>query len=301
MSNFAQLAFFPSLFIYWPVSFSLSFDPFSCPAIDSTACARPEATQLLTGATMQQSRESAQNNKYVCIDEIKMSVMAKSCLCPGITTMIHSLVSSSRSAPNSEEENWVGEYSAGCAFEVYCIPISPAFSGCSFVDAARIVYQETESLLFALEINPPDALSRLMINPAEYEIPNTKDYSVYGFVLATDVHNAEVLTDGSRKDVDQMLSELGPHADVSCNCALGESLRNGGRGDLTYVLQSKMLAVAVSDAWPPLLTLPLTLLLPLSFCLVSLSLCLVCFLKSHVDMQVPFCCCLLILFFRVST
>ena len=47
----------------------------------------PESKKLFLSST-QRGRGAANPNHIVCIDEIKMNLLAKSCLCPGMSTMI---------------------------------------------------------------------------------------------------------------------------------------------------------------------------------------------------------------------
>ena len=87
----------------------------------------------------------------LCIDEIKMNILAKSCLCPGVCALISNLVSS-KDAPEEINDAWQDEYCDGCSYEIYGITLGVDFEGLSFGEAALKVYDKLEVTLFAIEI-----------------------------------------------------------------------------------------------------------------------------------------------------
>lgn len=100
----------------------------------------------------------------VCIQEIKLNLLAKSCLCPGLTTLVHNLVTSHNDdedgggaggGVDDNETSWLEEYSAGMEYEIYRVPLSPVFEGSTFREAAATLYAECNIVLFALDIDFP--------------------------------------------------------------------------------------------------------------------------------------------------
>ena len=62
-------------------------------------------------------------DQVVCIDEIKMTLLAKTCLCPGMTALICNLITSdddlSEEADSSNASpKWFEEYRHGCGYEI---------------------------------------------------------------------------------------------------------------------------------------------------------------------------------------
>ena len=96
--------------------------------------------------------------------------------------------------PGDEEEMWVKEYCEGCGYEIYRVPLSKSFKGLTFLQAAKIVYEASGSLLFALELNPKMAESRVVLNPGNFIIPDVKKMDVHAFVIAEDKKEAEVVS-----------------------------------------------------------------------------------------------------------
>jgi hypothetical protein len=118
----------------------------------------PESTKLFLSSTGGAHLvDTPFQNQIVCVDEIKMNLLAKSCLCPGTSTMICNLISSSSDELPPNCGDWLREYCEGCGFEIYRVPLSPQFEGLTFLEAVQVVYEAAGSLLFALEIAPLDA------------------------------------------------------------------------------------------------------------------------------------------------
>ena len=163
--------------------------------IDIQTCLQlilPESKKLYMSTAENASRVGV--NQIVCIDEIKMNLLAKSCLCPGTSTMLCNLISSSGYEPDDDEEAWVKEYCEGCGYEIYRVPLSPAFEDITFLKAAQIVYDNAGCLMFALELNPARAESRVILNPGRFIIPNVREMDVHAFVIAEDREAADIVT-----------------------------------------------------------------------------------------------------------
>jgi len=70
-------------------------------------------------------QEVVKNDQIVCIEQIKFSLMAKSCLCPGLVTLITNIIQSSGDPPDELMEKdqsnwgWLTEYWQGKTFEIY--------------------------------------------------------------------------------------------------------------------------------------------------------------------------------------
>jgi hypothetical protein len=109
----------------------------------------------------------------ICLDEIKMNLLGKSCICPGFSTVICNLMISASAAQGTEFEPWFQEYVSGCGQEIYCTNISPQLAGKFFSQAVLLLYRECNCLLFAIEIVDKEGFSRVVLNPATYVIPDT--------------------------------------------------------------------------------------------------------------------------------
>ena len=57
------------------------------------------------------SKNKRRNDQIIVIEEIKMNLLAKSCFCPGIISMMSNLISSfSQDIADFDEEAWLKEY-----------------------------------------------------------------------------------------------------------------------------------------------------------------------------------------------
>ena len=108
----------------------------------------------------------------ICLDEIKMNLLGKSCICPGFSTVICNLMISASAPGGTAFEEWFQEYMSGCGQEIYCTNISPKLAGKSFSEVVLLLYRERGCLLFAIEIVDSKGFSRVVLNPAAYIIPD---------------------------------------------------------------------------------------------------------------------------------
>ena len=65
---------------------------------------------------------------------------------------------------------------------------------CIWNQAVQVIYEEMGLLLFALEIQPPGMKSRVFLNPGSFELPNPVDFGLFGFVVAEDQSEADILS-----------------------------------------------------------------------------------------------------------
>jgi len=64
----------------------------------------------------------------ICVDELKLYLLAKTCLCPGINTLISFLIQSTKPQYDilkydKESKNWIDDYLNGMQNEIYRIPL----------------------------------------------------------------------------------------------------------------------------------------------------------------------------------
>jgi hypothetical protein len=76
------------------------------------------------------------------VEEIKMSMLAKSCFCPGLIAMISNIVRSAGDPPDEGKVKWLYEYQNGIGHEIYRTDLSIKFMGKTFSEVANIIYNE---------------------------------------------------------------------------------------------------------------------------------------------------------------
>ena len=82
--------------------------------------------QLIKAESMQHFTQSisAGSNKLskdqiIIVEEVKMSLLAKSCFAPGIISFVSNLIMSSEAGVDEDEEPWLSEYKEGMGHEIY--------------------------------------------------------------------------------------------------------------------------------------------------------------------------------------
>jgi hypothetical protein len=100
---------------------------------------------------------SKKNNcdQILCIDELKLSLLAKSCLCNGIIALVSNLIMTSNLENISEKlmkrNEWLDEYKTGKGFEIYKINLDN-FRGYEFSEICEMIYNEKRIILFGLNV-----------------------------------------------------------------------------------------------------------------------------------------------------
>jgi len=102
------------------------------------------------------------SDQVICGEEIKLNLLGKSCICPGINTIISCLITSNipdippnvNNAPkNIGFRPFMEEYLDGMQNEVYRIPLEPhIFNGIAFMTAALQLYNDFNIMLIAVEM-----------------------------------------------------------------------------------------------------------------------------------------------------
>ena len=138
------------------------------------------------------------NDQIVCIDELKISLLAKSCMCRGIISLISNLVITNNFDEEMEKQfgklQWIEEYKNGKDYEIYKIPLEHS-RGYKFVQVADKIYNEKNTILFGLNIE--DKLTNInvvLLSPMDFVLPTKKDVNVYGYILAKDQGDADEVT-----------------------------------------------------------------------------------------------------------
>lgn len=130
----------------------------------------------------------------VCVEQLKMNLLATSCFCPAMTTLIYNLIASDSGTSPQEEGSWTSEYLEGLGYEVYRTSLSVDYADVDFLSAAEIVFEETHSVLFALQLSDSeDRSSRILLNPGRFRIPNLLHVSVMAFIIAQDKVSADIV------------------------------------------------------------------------------------------------------------
>ena len=154
-------------------------------------------------------------DKLLVIEHIKMNLLSKSCLTPGIISLISNLVISS-TAENSLQKNepeWIKEYTEGQQYEIYRYnSIEGDLLFYSFQELTQEIYNKFHGILIALEINYHGG-TLVKLNPQTKEnlidvvfptlISKTKNTSAAG-VFDIDDQEKDSLLDGSEDELEEV-------------------------------------------------------------------------------------------------
>lgn len=131
-------------------------------------------------------------DQIIIVEEIKMNLLSKSCLIPGIITMISNLVISAGGREiDSEEETspWQKEYSDGRGHEIYRTPLNEYLKDKSFTQISSLIYQTYNAIVFALEIQV-DNQTIIRLNPGNFFIDkivgDRDDVQVFIYIICSD-------------------------------------------------------------------------------------------------------------------
>ncbi|CAL8084795.1 unnamed protein product [Calicophoron daubneyi] len=108
------------------------------------------------------------NDMVVCMEELKLGLMAYNCLAPGFSTLILNLLNmhGRRKSIPKNFERWREEYEYGFCMELHDVGISHEFDNLCMRDLAVFMYEKWNMILVAIRCHNTDKLS-MIINPIE--------------------------------------------------------------------------------------------------------------------------------------
>ena len=150
-----------------------------------------------------------QTDVVVCLNEIKMGIMALNVLYPGSSILIFNLLmsfadgdddsddeagfSESKGIEELDEDDgndWVDEYLRGCDWEIYTTEISTELSGARLSSLSYMLYSRLGITLFGVQLTDIKGCKHILLNPEDFTIPRVGGYMGYqytkveGFVIA---------------------------------------------------------------------------------------------------------------------
>ena len=145
----------------------------------------PESRELYYSSLM-----ATEHDQVICVEELKFQLLAKTCLCPGISTIVTSLITSNKpyapatASGTKDDPFWIVDYLGGMQNEIYRIPFeADIFAGITFAVVSEHIYKQLNLTLFALEVNVHGEV-KVFLNPADYIFEDTRHY---GYVIATNL------------------------------------------------------------------------------------------------------------------
>ncbi len=147
---------------------------------------RPENKDLFSS-----SLNYGPHDQIICVDELKLYLLGKTCICPGINTIVSTLITSSKPTSANSNSLWINDYLSGLQNEIYRVPLqAELFAGLTFAVVAQHIYKEFDIILFALEVNVNGTV-RVFLNPSDYVFQEVKHY---GYVFADSLPDVDKLS-----------------------------------------------------------------------------------------------------------
>ncbi|GAM22319.1 hypothetical protein SAMD00019534_054940 [Acytostelium subglobosum LB1] len=115
---------------------------------------------------------SAGATQVISVQELKMNLMAQSCLSPGFNTFIMNLLRSDLTTYKD-----VDEYGSGNGYEIFTESFSSAFVGMQFRCAAKFIFHCFGMIVFGIE-SLINRKPRIKLNPAPHYIIQPKDRGI---------------------------------------------------------------------------------------------------------------------------
>ena len=135
------------------------------------------------------------DEQIVCIDQLKISLLAKGCMCKGIITLISNLIITNNFDESVEEQlgklTWIEEYKNGKDYEIYKIPLD-YLRGYKFSVVVDKIYNEKKTIIFGLNIEDKETKRNIvLLSPMDFILPVSKSVNIFGYLLAKDQGEAD--------------------------------------------------------------------------------------------------------------
>jgi hypothetical protein len=178
---------------------------------------RPETKEIYFSSLINEN-DIGSKDQVICVEEIKLQLLGKSCLCPGINTIISSLITSNKPSLQdaealSKEMKWMTEYVEGMQNEIYRIRLdADIIQGIKFIDLVKIIYEISGLTVIGVDVIFDNLEPFVCLNPYSY-IFSPNDHSIY--VLADKLpdrtminHKINLKIDKNEKDSNWQLAKL---------------------------------------------------------------------------------------------
>jgi potassium large conductance calcium-activated channel subfamily M alpha protein 1 len=156
----------------------------------------PETKEIYYN-TLLQKKDNEQNIQIICLEEIKLQLLGKSCQCQGINTIIAMLITSKKPDIELKDlykfDNWMKEYLIGLKNEIYCIKIRcELLLNMTFNDLVKIIYELTDFIVIGTDVIYQELKPFVCLNPYNYKF-SPFDHLIY--LIASRQPNEEEIND----------------------------------------------------------------------------------------------------------
>ena len=134
----------------------------------------------------------------LCLNELKLGLLAQSCICPGISTLIANLFYTSNfpTLQFKETDAWKKLYILGASNEIYASHFSHQFERKTFHEAAMICYRQLGLILLSLE-KIDDKVRSCFVNPSPFSNPDlvieSGEDGMLGYFIGEDLDHVSIV------------------------------------------------------------------------------------------------------------
>ena len=116
---------------------------------------KSESPLYYYGALQNKYKKYLAKDQLLIIENLKMNLLSKSCVTPGIISLLYNLIISASTGKiwAKHEPEWIKEYTEGTQYEIYKFTAEGELLHYSYPQLAIEIYNKFHSLLIALEIN----------------------------------------------------------------------------------------------------------------------------------------------------
>lgn len=170
---------------------AFSFRKYSCifgQGAESRICIqllRPETKEIYFSSLINHNDDLNNRDQVICVEEIKLQLLGKSCLCPGITTIISSLITSQKPTIeynqliSSKQNKWMSEYLEGIQLEIYVVTLkAELIHNMKFIEVVKMVYEIANITIIGIDVIIDDMKPFVCLSPYSYLL-SPFDHLVY--------------------------------------------------------------------------------------------------------------------------
>lgn len=151
-------------------------------------------------------KEKISQDRIIVNQEIKINLISKSCLIPGLIPFISNLICSSGSSKKTNFV-WLNEYLDGVEQEIYRTSLNDKFKDKTFAQISKIIYANFDAIAFAFEIEIYGK-AYIFLNPGDFFIHKSTDvredikYFIYVICSDKEVNDRIMKADFNNEDED---------------------------------------------------------------------------------------------------
>ncbi|XP_055343003.1 calcium-activated potassium channel subunit alpha-1-like [Paramacrobiotus metropolitanus] len=145
-------------------------------------------------------------DEVVCLAELKLGLIAQSCIAPGFSTLMANLFTS-RSFTSLEKQSWRTEYLRGTGLEMYSENLSSSFTNMTFAQISEICLVRLDIMLIAISLwSAEEDDFMFVINPRPETVITANAQGFFIADSAEDVQRAAVYCNTCHAHVERITS-----------------------------------------------------------------------------------------------